>query len=193
MSYRDVPLTVPTLPPASRPPTVFLMRGLPSSGKSHTAKLIAGDTGTILETDQYFYTEVGDDPQSYDYQADLLETARAWNFERFAKAIAEQHPTIIVDRGNGLNPETREYAEYALRHGYEVQLQEPISAWWLEIRVLLKYQPLTDPALDDWAEELARRSQSTHRVSSRVIRRWMRGWRVDLTVEQILRAVPDED
>src|SRR5687768_12834933 len=38
---------------------VYLMRGLPSCGKSTTAKKLAGDTGVICETDEYFYTQVG--------------------------------------------------------------------------------------------------------------------------------------
>jgi hypothetical protein len=35
---------------------VYLMRGLSSSGKSHTAKQLAGQTGIVCETDEYFYT-----------------------------------------------------------------------------------------------------------------------------------------
>ena len=60
---------------------VYLMRGLPSSGKSHTARKLAGQTGIVCETDEYFYTHLGDDPARYDYRPELLEEARQWNFE----------------------------------------------------------------------------------------------------------------
>jgi hypothetical protein len=38
---------------------VYLMRGLPSCGKSHRSKQLAGAQGVICETDQFFYTQVG--------------------------------------------------------------------------------------------------------------------------------------
>ena len=52
------------------------MRGLPGCGKSHMARRLAGDAGIVLETDEYFYTQVGNDPTSYDYDGDLLPAAR---------------------------------------------------------------------------------------------------------------------
>ncbi len=45
---------------------VYLMRGLPGCGKSHMANRLAGSDGVVLETDQYFYTQVGDNELSYD-------------------------------------------------------------------------------------------------------------------------------
>ncbi len=48
------------------------MRGLPACGKSFTARQLAGESGIVLETDQYFYAEVGEDPRRYDYDDELL-------------------------------------------------------------------------------------------------------------------------
>ena len=59
--------------------TVYLMRGLPCCGKSYTAQRLRGESGCICETDQFFYTQVGDDPQRYDYDEALLPDAREWN------------------------------------------------------------------------------------------------------------------
>ncbi len=47
---------------------------------------------------------------------------------------------IAVHRGNGLNPETKQYAVFAVEDGYVLQLAEPDSPWWTELRVLLKYR-----------------------------------------------------
>jgi hypothetical protein len=171
---------------------VYLMRGLPSSGKSHTAKQLAGKTGIVCETDEYFYTHLGNDPKRYDYRSGLLEEARRWNFERFKEAIGTGITPIVVDRGNGLNLSTQIYARYAVDNGYDVELKEPESEWWQELRVLLKYKQVTRPLLLQWAEILARMSRSTHRVPAAVIRRRMGRWKFDLTVNDILNYTPQE-
>ena len=168
-------------------PTVYLMRGLPGCGKSHMAKRLAGDEGVVLETDEYFYTQLGDDPAVYDYSKKLLPEARRWNFERFCQAIERGISPIVVDRGNGLNPETREYAAYGVEHGYAVELAEPDSPWWLELRVLLKYKRyVADELFDRWAEQLAQSTRDTHRVPASTIRHWISRWRHDITVQDIL-------
>jgi len=165
----------------------YLMRGLPGCGKSHAARRLAGGEGVVLETDQFFYTQVGDDPAAYDYSDALLPAARQWNLDRFRRAIAQAISPIVVDRGNGLNQETREYAIYAHEHGYEVKLAEPDSPWWQELRVLLKYKRFVDDKLfDDWAKHLADSTRDGHRVPRATIRRWMTHWRHDLTVDEIL-------
>ncbi|GAA5505792.1 hypothetical protein Rcae01_01239 [Novipirellula caenicola] len=166
---------------------VYLMRGLPGCGKSHLARRLAAGKGVVLETDQYFYSQVGDDPASYDYSEALLPAARQWNFERFRQAIRHAATPIVVDRGNGLNLETRRYVALAYEHGYRVELAEPDSSWWLELRVLLKYQRYVDrELLDAWAERLAESTRQDHRVPAATIRHWMSHWRHDLTVDQIL-------
>lgn len=150
------------------------------------AQRLAGDDGIICETDEYFHTQVGVDPRRYDYDAELLPTARQWNLDRFRRAIDEEKSPIVVDRGNGRNAESREYAAYAVEHGYHIELKEPDSSWWQEIRVLLKYKQITWPILEKWAEQLAEITRKTHRVPSKTILSWMKSWKYDLTVEDIL-------
>ena len=171
---------------------VYLMRGLPSCGKSTTARKLAGATGVICETDEFFHTQVGDDPTRFDYRDELMDQARAWNLQRFKEAIARGVTPIVVDRGNSRSLESQVYARYALDHGYEVQLAEPESEWWQEIRVLLKWKHLTEPALDEWAVRLSKLSRQTHRVPASVIRDWMSKWKWDLTVQDILDYEPPE-
>ena len=168
------------------PKTVYLMRGLPSTGKSYTAMKLCANSGVICETDEYFYTQVGDDPDRYDYRKELLPEARRWNFERFKDAVHAGLSPIVVDRGNSLSLDSQVYAQYAVDHGYTVELKEPESEWWQEIRVLLKYKHLTKPALYEWADRLAQMSRATHRVPASTIRDWMDKWKWDLTVEDIL-------
>ncbi len=166
---------------------VYLMRGLPSCGKSHTARTLIASGGVVLETDEYFYTQVGADPTHFDYSEALLPSARSWNFARFQEAVARGISPIVVDRGNGLNVETQQYARYAADRGYQVQLREPDSPWWVEIRRLLEDKHANEAALRSWAGRLAEMSQATHRVPASTILHWMAAWRLDITVEDILR------
>jgi hypothetical protein len=165
---------------------VYLMRGLPSCGKSRTARRIAGERGVVCETDEFFNIIDAEGRIRYEYDASRLEEARRWNFERFRAAVAAGRTPIVVDRGSGLNAETRAYARHAVDHGYRVVLQEPDSPWWREIRELLKDKERNAAALDEWARRLSRFSRRTHRVPERDIRRTMRKWRWDVTVEDIL-------
>ncbi len=171
---------------------LYLMRGLPSCGKSYTARRLCGETGVVLETDEYFFTQVGS-VGSYDYREDLLPKARAWNLDRCKLAIRQGISPIVIDRGNGLNAETYRYARWAVDHAYRVALKEPESAWWQEIRVLLKYKDVTREILYQWADVLAEKSRATHRVPADVIRHWMDTWRWDLSVEEILSFDAGED
>ena len=170
---------------------VYLMRGLPSCGKSHSAEQLAGDSGLVCETDAYFFTQVGDDALSYDYDASLLAAARRWNRDRFKQAVKDGISPIVVDRGNSLSVESQRYARFAVEHGYAVELKEPASAWWQEIRVLLKYKQHTKPILMEWSKQLAAMNRSTHRVSANGIRRRMAAWKHDLTVQDILDYEPN--
>src|SRR5687767_6999807 len=96
---------------------VYLMRGLPSCGKSTTARKLAGQTGVICETDEYFYTQVGDNPTRFDFRAELMEQARAWNLDRFKAAIDQGITPVVVDRGNSRSLESQAYARYAIDRG----------------------------------------------------------------------------
>lgn len=166
------------------------MRGLPSSGKSYIAKELAGDRGVVCETDEYFFTQVGDDPEKYDYQSELLEKARDWNFERFTEVVNKGITPVVIDRGNGLTKSTQIYARYGVDNGYAVELREPESEWWQEIHVLLKYKQHTRPILRKWAEVLATMSKYTHRVPVSVIWHQMEKWKVNLTIDDILDYAP---
>jgi hypothetical protein len=167
------------------------MRGLPSCGKSTKAKQLVAGGGLICETDEYFHTRVGNDPTKYNYRRELQQAACDWNFDRFCRAVDEGISPIVVDRGNSRSLESRRYVRYAVERGYRVEMVEPDSWWWQEIRVLLKYRRLTKPALYEWAEKLSEMSRESHRVPASTIRDWMDKWKWDLTVEEILNFEPE--
>jgi hypothetical protein len=172
---------------------VYLMRGLPSCGKSRRARELAGAMGLVCETDEFFHTQVGETSINYNYDSDRQQEARDWNFDRFIAAVDANVSPVVVDRGNGLNLETQRYARHAVAQGYAVLIAEPDSPWWQEIRVLLKYKQHTMTVLEDWADELARGNRFTHRTPAKTIHRWMKNWRSDVTVEAILNYKEQKD
>ena len=140
----------------------------------------------VCETDQYFHKPLENGGTKYDYDEARLPAARQWNFDRFAQAIQARISPIVVDRGNGLNEETQRYARYAVAAGYRVELREPESDWWREIKSLLNNKSTSSALLDQWADRLAAMNKTTHRTPRSTIRRWMAHWRHDLTVQEIL-------
>ncbi len=62
---------------------------------------------------------MGSDKAQYDYDEKLLPAARQWSLGRMQKAISAEVSPIVIDRGNGLNPETREFAVTAVAHCYD--------------------------------------------------------------------------
>lgn len=171
---------------------LIIMRGLPSCGKSTTAKEIAGTTGLIFSADQYFYTEVDAHlPDVYSFKGRYLAYAHKWAFWRACLQLNMGHPLVIIDNTNTTASEAKEVATYAFNQDYEIVVQEPKSPHWLEIRELLKDRKTNRDALNVWAGKLAKISADVgHNVPEFVIGKMMWRWQNDLTAEQILEA-PD--
>jgi len=170
---------------------LVIMRGLPWCGKSYTAKQIAGDVGVVYATDDYFYTEVDPHaPDVYNFVPRFLAYAHKWNFIRATLQINIGHPLVIIDNTNTTASEPKKYVEYALCQDYEVEIQEPTSDRWQEIRELLQRKKECKKELREWAAKLAEGSKETHNVPQFAIEKMMWRWENDLTVDQIV-AAPD--
>jgi adenylate kinase family enzyme len=64
--------------------TLILMRGLPGSGKSTKAKILAGEKGLVFSTDDFFM--VGD---KYVFDPQMIGEYHERNYERTVVAIKE--------------------------------------------------------------------------------------------------------
>jgi len=167
---------------------MVLMRGLPSCGKTHTSKKLAERSGVVFEFDEFFYTQVGDAASRFDWSDDLLPQARRWNMERIKRAIDEGISPVIVDSDNSIDRYTRGYVSYAIECGYDVQLKEPESPWWRQIRGLLQDKESNQEALAAWARKLVAVSQGTHRVPLSMFIYRIDGWKSNVTIEDILQV-----
>jgi predicted kinase len=171
--------------------TLIIMRGLPWTGKSYRAKELAGDTGVIYSTDEYWYKiRHPDKPDHYSFNPRYLGDAHHWNQLRAQKSIEEGHPLIIIDNTNCTSSEPRRYVEYALAQDYSIRICEPTSDRWLEIADLLLNKKDNKKELKEWAVKLAEGSKETHGVPAWSIERMMWRWHNGITPDSIMASSP---
>ena len=172
--------------------TLYIMRGLPWTGKSYRAKELAEDESLIFSTDDYWY-EVNhpEKPDEYSFNRQFLPGAHKWNLLRAQRAIELGKSPIIIDNTNTVASEPKPYVEYAtlcFPGEYKICIEEPTSERWLEIRQLLCDKKSNKKELKEWAAKLAEGSKESHSVPHFAIERMMWRWMCDLTVEQILES-----
>ncbi|MEM0515235.1 ATP-binding protein [Pseudoalteromonas sp. YIC-827] len=102
---------------------VFILRGLPGSGKTNYAHnladdLVAGDSSqyVICSTDDYFVGAEG-----YQFDKHKLPEYHNLNLARFIKALSEGIPLVIADNTNIKKWEFIAYIEAAHALGYQVK------------------------------------------------------------------------
>ena len=157
--------------------TLILMRGGASSGKSTRARELAGDNGVILSTDEFWYKMVDpQEPDKYSFKPHLLSEAHLWNQRRAQKYIEEGHPKVIIDNTNIRLFEMMAYVRYSVPQDYDLQVAEPTSPHWLEIRPLLHDKRGNRDTLQEWSHKLAKLSEATHNVPAYAIMRMLWNW-----------------
>jgi predicted kinase len=126
--------------------TMYIMRGLPGSGKSTAAKTLflslygrgmdhIGEADTIFSTDNYWLR-----PDSYyDFNPSLLGRAHAWNQEQVRKAVEEHFlPFVIVDNTNIRLAWALPYVQLAERNRWDVQYVVPETPWAWDVEECAK-------------------------------------------------------
>lgn len=103
---------------------VFILRGLPGSGKSYYAQTLADELGgvdtsqyLICSTDDYFVNEQGE----YHFDKFKLPQYHNLNLARFINALAQNIPLVIVDNTNIKKWEFIVYSQAAHALGYQVK------------------------------------------------------------------------
>ena len=89
---------------------VYILRGLPGSGKSALAKQLMQETfGEIVSADEYFLRPDG----VYDFNPSLLKAAHDWCFESFETQVKLYNYALIVDNTNILCAPMQRYLQAA--------------------------------------------------------------------------------
>lgn len=96
-----------------RPRTLFLCRGLPGSGKSSLARLLA--PGHAYAADDFFEKDGG-----YDFDREKLGEAHAWCQERVEADLAGGVPYVAVHNTFSKAWEAKAYYALAANYGYSV-------------------------------------------------------------------------
>lgn len=144
---------------------LYVLRGLPGSGKSTKAKELAGDTTNIFSTDDFF---INPKNGKYEFDPKLIHQNHSLNVKRTEEAMVNGVTPIVVDNTNIKFYEMKRYIILAQKYGYEVEFHEPDTPW----------------ARD--AEELAKRN--THGVPQHSIQRMIDRWDYNPTIEDILKS-----
>ncbi|KAI1903428.1 hypothetical protein AGOR_G00027080 [Albula goreensis] len=137
-------------------PHLYIMRGLPGSGKTKLAREIMekyGNSGEILSTDDFFMHD-----GVYKFKYRHLNTAHQWNRERAEIAMKNRVHPIIIDNTNMRLCEMKPYVEMGLDYRYYIIFKETKDTWecsidelllrtkggipkWVMERMLQNYQP----------------------------------------------------
>lgn len=203
------------------------MRGFPGSGKSYEARSLCQKYGgnpddNIFSTDDFWVWEVLQDYRQAKldptcdhvyWQELLLDTYRAnwtaeklgrahnWNHQRFETAVGLDISPVVVDNTNVKARDIRGYVQTAEEAGYEIQIHEPNSPWWLDHRAMLEAKQANGTALENFARFLAGFHEgmsakygvkgNTHGCPLDTIRNMIRRWQPNLTVEDIMGRNPE--
>jgi predicted kinase len=143
---------------------MIIMRGLPGSGKSTTARKAARGA-KILSTDDFFMRG-----GKYNFDPSKIVKAHQWNQKRAEKALAKGVPSVVIDNTNVQLWEMKAYVEMAQKYGYDVEFKAAKSSWAWDV------------------EELAKRN--THGVPLEAIKRMKSGFQSigTATVDKVLAA-----
>lgn len=154
---------------------LYIMRGIPGSGKSTAAKKLAPKE-QIFSTDDYWGPE-------YKFDMNRLGAAHTWNLDRATKAMADGVSPIVIDNTNITWKAVRPYAEHAFQNGYTVVFKESEMPQWQEITSRLDARDIRD----EDAEFLTK--NSIHNVPQESVRRMMLGWASHKDMDQFLRLL----
>ena len=117
---------------------MFIMRGLPGSGKSTLVNQIKSIYGkdamgdfTVCSADDFFTIN-----GNYQFDSSRLSDAHEDCQNRMKGAVTSRVRTIVIDNTNVMYWEMKTYIQTANREGYHVILVEPKTPWRLDATVL---------------------------------------------------------
>ena len=96
---------------------LYIVRGIPGSGKSTFAKMLVGDRDyRHKEADMYFVDVEG----NYKFEPSKIKDAHKWCQEEIDNLMRLEHSPVVVSNTSTQEWEMEPYFELAKTHGYKV-------------------------------------------------------------------------
>lgn len=111
---------------------LFILRGLPGSGKSDIAKKLVGN-GIIHSTDRYLIKN-----GKYEFDRDNIAKYHYYNLMSSIRSMKRGISPIIIDNTNVTASSCINYVEQGKTYGYEIVVIEPDSPWAFDVEELVK-------------------------------------------------------
>lgn len=147
------------------------MRGIPSCGKSHRAKELAnGDESIICSADSFLADNLEEYRNAWlgadEVQLYIKLDKAHLNCKNKAKELLKnKSPLVIIDNTNLKIKDIIPYFELALEYGYEFNIEEPTSSWWVnDIKPYLKKRKDNKTHLLKMCDFLFEQNKLTHGV-----------------------------
>ena len=144
---------------------LFILIGIPGSGKSYKAKQLA-PLPNIFSTDNYWINEQGE----YKFDFNKIRHAHEWNQRCAEEAMKEGRSPLAIDNTNLTPKERNPYVEMAIKYGYVWQVIKPDSPWFNEIYPRIISKTFSNDDVQVFFEK------NTHGVPLDTIRNMMTRW-----------------
>ena len=137
LQYLNFPFLTPdNVQYLSQSQVMFVMRGLPGSGKSTIVHQIHKlyPSAIVCSADQYFIDQHG----QYQFDVSLLKEAHQYSQNKAREACEAETNVVIVDNTGVKRWELVTYFKIATQNNYAVVLVEPRTPWKFNVRELVK-------------------------------------------------------
>jgi predicted kinase len=135
---------------------LYILRGVPSSGKSFRARqLVDNDKSKIFSADLFFSPTEDMEEYRREWCVEKLHAAHSWCKSGVQNAMQLGVSPIVVDNTNIKRRDFMPYIDLAKQYQYRYEIRESESPWWAEIRPLLENTQKNEKLLAKWASKLA--------------------------------------
>jgi len=150
---------------------LFIIRGLPGSGKTTLANSILGTGAGIIHSSDDFFTSK---KNVFHFDKLKLNEALKFNQKQCEESCSKGILRIIVDDNHVKRWSVKPIIETGKKYNYKIIIREPETTWWKTRNV----------------NEMAKRSK--HNYSTNIIKKLLEMWDTDFSIESILKEkIPD--
>lgn len=150
------------------PKILYIMRGVPGSGKSTVARQLGG---TIFSTDDFFMKD-----GKYEFDPSQIKNNHNKNKMRAAEAMKNGISPIVIDNTNTMAWEMKPYVLAAQRYGYEIKIVQPGDKGFPEVD------------FDEIMKRQSQRADQNKSLPAEVVQKMLDRFQKNVTVDDIVKS-----